>query len=603
LRHFDLVTPARDYVDRLIHPSARADRLVAARHRAFLSAQLLVGLVALACFPGYLAMRGALQPAEALAFALLVAPIAIAAFLSLTGRIETAQILSSLAFSGLVALVALKTGGTSSFALAWALVVPLEASLSGSRRVIAWSLGQALLAVVTVAVAQMAGWVAPTGAAASSLLQGVGVLAAIAYGGSIALVTQRLTTLGVEITRSGEARYALLAENMSDLVTRHAPSGHVTFVSPAAQALLGVEPEALSGQGLFERVHVSDRPAYLSALSRALSTNEPTVIEFRLRCEGSAGPRFVWVEMRSRPAGEGTGRHVVAVMRDVSARKGHELELETARSAAETANAAKSRFLATMSHELRTPLNAVIGFSEMLVNEKAMNLDESRRLEYAQLIHDSGHHLLSVVNGILDMSKIESGAFTLVTEPFSVRELVTSCRSMMLLKAEKSSVRLVVTVDSDLPEIVADKRACRQIYLNLMSNALKFTPEGGCVIVGARREPGGVALFVTDTGVGIGQDDLPRLGEAFFQASSAYDRTYEGTGLGLSVVKGLAHLHGGTMEVKSVLGKGTTVTVSLPLDCEAAQRPADARPSVERLPVRAPAQGQDVEAERGKKRA
>jgi cell cycle sensor histidine kinase DivJ len=190
-----------------------------------------------------------------------------------------------------------------------------------------------------------------------------------------------------------------------------------------------------------------------------------------------------------------------------------------------------------------------------------------------------------VVNGVLDMSKIDTGNFPIFAEPFSMGALIENCRAMMLLKAESGRIRLEQAIDPSLPDVVADKRACRQILLNLLSNALKFTPAGGKVTAGVRAEDGGIAVFVSDTGVGIAREDLPRLGEAFFQASSAYDRAFEGTGLGLSVVKGLALLHGGCMEIDSVVGRGTTVTVRLPFDCEnAASRDAvAAAPNVERL--------------------
>ena len=210
-----------------------------------------------------------------------------------------------------------------------------------------------------------------------------------------------------------------------------------------------------------------------------------------------------------------------------------------------------------------------------------------------------------MVNGVLDMSKIETGNFQLVVEPFALKDLVENCRSMMVLKAESSGIAIETSMSGESTEIVADKRACKQIYLNLVSNALKFTRAGGRVTVGARIERHGVALFVADTGVGIARDDLPRLGEAFFQAATSYDRPFEGTGLGLSVVKGLAQLHGGRMDVESVPGKGTVVTVRLPLDCEN----KDSRESFERsakvMPI-APRFGQPeviVTEELGKKRA
>ena len=193
--------------------------------------------------------------------------------------------------------------------------------------------------------------------------------------------------------------------------------------------------------------------------------------------------QFVWVEMRCRALdqaeGESGEREVVAVIRDVTERKHQEEAVEEAREEAERANAAKSRFLATMSHELRTPLNAVIGFSEMLANEDTMQLDKNRRHEYATLIGESGHHLLSVVNGILDMSKIETGNFEITAEPFAPAPVVGVCCDLMALRAREAGIDLVCRVPADLPDIVADKRAVKQILINLLSNAVKFTQRGG----------------------------------------------------------------------------------------------------------------------------
>jgi cell cycle sensor histidine kinase DivJ len=567
LRLIDWFNPARDYVDRLVHPSAKSDPLVAARHRAFIAAQLTSGLIALASFPAYLALRGGMTSAEAVAFALLVSPVLVATLLSRTGRYEPAHLLASLCACALAAVVSTRTGGLGSFALAWLIIVPFEAALSGSRKLVGYAAGLAVATVGIVLALQTGGLVGePTGLAASPLFQAGGLVAAAAYAGGLAFLSRDLQSLGAELTRSGEARYAMLAENMNDLVTGHSEVGQVTYASPASSAVLGVRPQDIAGQALFDRVHVSDRPAYLSALSQARA--QATTVEFRIRRDTAEGPRFIWAEMRCRPFMASPTERVVAVMRDISDRKEHELQIEAARSEAEIANAAKSRFLATMSHELRTPLNAVIGFSEMIINEDSLPLDPQRRRNYAELIHESGHHLLGVVNGILDMSKIETGNFHIVAEPFIVRGLVEGCRSLMLLKAESSSIGLDASIDPSLPEVVGDKRACRQILLNLLSNALKFTPAGGRVVVGARSVPHGFTLFVSDTGTGIEKEALPRLGEPFFQAKSSYDRPFEGTGLGLSVVKGLAQLHGGRMEVDSSVGRGTTVTVHLPLDCE-----------------------------------
>jgi cell cycle sensor histidine kinase DivJ len=219
-----------------------------------------------------------------------------------------------------------------------------------------------------------------------------------------------------------------------------------------------------------------------------------------------------------------------------------------------------------MSHELRTPLNAVIGFSEILNRELYGSLGEARYRDYARLIHESGEHLLNVVNGILDMSKIEAGKFNIVKEPFDVAPLVKSCCDLMRHTAEQRSLSLIMDVAPRIPELPADKRACKQMLLNLISNAIKFTDPGGWVRVSARQIGDNVEFSVADNGIGIAETDLPKLGNPFVQANNSYDRNHDGAGIGLSVVKGLARLHGGRLEIVSALGQGTTAIVILPLE-------------------------------------
>jgi two-component system, cell cycle sensor histidine kinase DivJ len=273
---------------------------------------------------------------------------------------------------------------------------------------------------------------------------------------------------------------------------------------------------------------------------------------------------------------------VVAVMHDATERKVHLQALEDAHAESERASVAKSRFLATMSHALRTPLNAIIGFSEMLTKEGSLMIGPERRHEYAHLINESGHHLLSVVNGILDMSKIETGNFEIAPEALAPEHIIGDAGDMLALKAREAGIELTVRIAGKLPQVVADKRALSQIMLNLIANAIKFTNPGGESVVSARSQGGSIAVTVEDNGVGIGAEDLPRVGDPFFQARSNYDRRHDGTGLGLSIVKGLLALHGGEIEIVSRLGEGTRVTFHLPVDCTNVQRGAE-RAAVERL--------------------
>jgi len=376
-----------------------------------------------------------------------------------------------------------------------------------------------------------------------------------------------------------EDRYRLLALSMSGVISCHHRDGAVQFISPAAEAMLGTPVAQLLGHGLFDRVHVADRPAYLTALSDAACGGEVCGVEFRVRrnivCDRERGQGnsvdFIWVEMRCKTLGPGaeaaslSQEGVVAVLREVTERKNQEQALDLARIAAEQAEASRTRFLATMSHELRTPLNAIIGFSEMIIQEDALMLDAARRKEYAQLINDSGQHLLSVVNGILDMSKMESGNFEITPEPFSPRDALLNCCNLLALKARDNAIDLVTRARDDLPVMNGDPRAFRQIALNLISNAIKFTERGGTVTVSAAVEGSRLVLRVADNGVGIAADDLKRIGDPFFQAGKTYERRHEGTGLGLSIVKSLVALHGGDMAVRSRVDEGTTVTVALPL--------------------------------------
>jgi cell cycle sensor histidine kinase DivJ len=582
------LTIIRDCIDALLHPSARYDALTRARHRAFMAPRLLGSLAALAAFPVYLAMRGAPTALEVAAFAWLIAPILLSWFLSRTGRYEGAHVLSSLALAGLVMTVAITTGGIESFAAIWLVVVPLEAALSASRRVVAFA---SALALACMALLIVLGYldVLPAGdanAVSRGIFMGFGVASATLYAAGLAFSAESLARTSVSLLYVEEDRYRLLARNMSDVISRHRRNGAVQFISPAVEAMLGTQVTRLLGHGLFDRVHVADRPAYLTAISDAACGGEARSVEFRLRRDLPRGGErayhgrvdFIWVEMRCRPLEQATPTataseaEVVAVMRDVTDRKIQEQALDVARAAAEQADASKTRFLATMSHELRTPLNAIIGFSEMIVQEEALMLDAARRKEYAQLINDSGQHLLSVVNGILDMSKMETGNFEISPEPFAPRAALIHCCNLLALKARESGIDLVTRAPQDLPVMNGDPRAFKQIVLNLVSNAIKFTERGGTVTASAAVEGSRLLLRVTDTGVGIAADDLKRVGDPFFQAGKTYQRRHEGTGLGLSIVKSLVALHAGEMTVQSRVDEGTAVTVALPLAFTAPER-------------------------------
>jgi len=552
-----------------------------ARHRAFIGPRLLGGLAALASLPLYLAVRGAPQEVEVMVFAWLIAPILVSYYLSRTGHYERAHILSSTALAAVVMAVCINTGGISSFAAIWLVAVPLDAALSASRRAVvfavALALGCALGLVMIDAFGALPVSLVP--ASYSSLFDALGIATATIYASALAFSAESLAQMSRKLLMVEEERYRLLAHNISDVISRHSRNGAIRFISPAAEALLGTPAALLLEHGLFDRVHVADRPAYLTALSEAARSGDERSVEFRVKRDSARdsdhdrtpATDFVWIEMRCRPIDAtsrslaGPGVDVVAVMRDVTERKLQEQALEMAHMEAERAGASKSRFLATMSHELRTPLNAIIGFSEMIVREKEMMIDATRRQEYAQLINESGLHLLSVVNGILDMSKMESGNFEILPELFAPRESLIGCCNLMVLKARENGIDIVTRAPADLPQITGDPRAFKQMILNLLSNAIKFSERGGTVTVTAGVEGSRLLVRVIDSGVGIGAEDLKRIGDPFFQAGKTYQRRHEGTGLGLSIVKSLVAMHGGEMTVQSQIDVGTTVTVALPM--------------------------------------
>jgi cell cycle sensor histidine kinase DivJ len=556
-----------------------------ARSAYFIYARLAASLLAMALTPFYLAWFGAPDLWAACAFVWLILPLAAIVQVASTGKIVEAQSVSLASLLILAAIVGLGARGSHELMFVWILLAPLEAAVSGSAALLVaagffvatilfgfvgaeyWGLVQKAASMPSGAVAALT---APAGLYALVL--------------AVAALDVHRMRLGLETTNSES--YRVLADAIGDLVLRHDQNGAVISASSAAESLFQTPAKDLAGRGFFERVLVADRPAFLRALDDAQQRDGVVSTTLRLRVgpRENGEPNFAWVEMRARrfagAAGprDVDGAAVVSVVRDVTSAKTYEADLEAARAEAECANSWKDRLLANVSHELRTPLNAIIGFSEILSNAELAPRDSARQIEYAEIIHTSSEHLLSVVNLVLDASKIEAGQFELLPEPFDVASLISSCCDMVRLKADNGRVDLV-RAPVDCPnELIADKRACRQIVLNLLSNAVKFTLPEGRVTIGAKSDGVMLTLFVEDTGIGIAQGHLSRLGDRFFQVRSEADRLFEGTGLGLSVVRGLVGLHGGTVSLESAAGQGTRVIVRLPLDCRTTAR-SDAPPA------------------------
>jgi cell cycle sensor histidine kinase DivJ len=468
-------------------------------------------------------------------------------------------------------LLTLADGQLGDAGLAIAVMAPVLASLVGRKRLRQQS--WALLAGVIALAGTAAAFGIPAIPVAPGTLMATAMATFVIIAGIVVHTSNRINAAYEVYDKAQITAYRHLIEHVQDGVVRFSSDGEILLASRSSEQLFGCRRYELSGGGLGERLHVLDRPAYLTAFADANQGGKSRIIEVRMRQDDpramTSVPRFIWVEISLSPVqdADNTGlRHeVVALFRDITGRKDNEIAMAEARRIAEEASDAKSRFLATIGHELRTPLNAVVGFSEMMTSGIGGELSTTHR-EYAGLIHQSGKHLLEVVRMLLDMSKIEAGKFELQTEPFMVEDMVEPCFSMVEAMASKQQVTLVTDIAGPLPLLVADERACRQILLNLLSNAIKFSHPGGRVTVSLKRQGQSLNLSVTDHGVCMAPAALSRIGEPFFKVQDGLARRYEGTGLGLSIVKGLVDLHQGTLRAMSEIGAGTVVTVLLPIN-------------------------------------
>jgi len=262
--------------------------------------------------------------------------------------------------------------------------------------------------------------------------------------------------------------------------------------------------------------------------------------------------------------GQGDGHLISRSIRYAMERKRAETQLIEAKNSAEAASRAKSEFLANMSHELRTPLNAIIGFSEILRQEGLGPLGHASYRDYVRDVHESGVHLLKIINDILDLSKIEVGRLTLNEVPIDVRDTVESCLRIVRERTANAGLDLIADFAPDLPTLNADERMVKQVLLNLLSNAIKFTPRGSVHVTAGVAANDGVYISVIDTGIGIAPEDIEKALMPFVQIDSSLQRKYAGTGLGLPLARSMIEHHGGSFEIASKIGEGTAITVRFP---------------------------------------
>jgi cell cycle sensor histidine kinase DivJ len=534
--------------------------------RGFVLGQLMGGASGIAAFILYTAFIGFPGWPEAIAFVWLTAHAGFGVMALEPERDAAAKAAALASLTLFIAYLCSLTGGLASPFLPWLLVLPADGALTRQPRSIVLGAGCAAFGIVLLAL------VAPFGLMSLPLLSegdGAVLRAAVALGAAAyAGMAIWSVTEAERNARANERRGALVfqavTEGAGDLILRLSVEGEIRFASAASAPLLGMLPADLMGRSVFDFVLPGDKAVLADSLRDAAAVGRPASAEVRMM-KVTGG--IAWVEFRLDPVCDGAwgkDADIVAVGRDTSVRRAFEDQLARAREYAERANVSKTQFLANMSHELRTPLNAIIGFSDVMRQEMFGAITVPKYKEYSGLIHDSGRHLLDLIGDVLDMSKVEAGKFELSPEPVDSVELISKCIETVKVTAERKKVKLTANLAA-AQGLVADKRALKQILLNLLSNAIKFTPAGGTVEIATASKAGWFWLGVADDGMGIGEEDLKRLGKPFEQVTGAYTRDHEGTGLGLSLVRSFVELHGGRLEIESALGEGTTVRAFLPM--------------------------------------
>jgi two-component system, cell cycle sensor histidine kinase DivJ len=516
------------------------------------AAMVLSSLLALV-----LAFRG-FDPPDVAAMMLAASPgLAALALYRRDGPRARAGLIALWAIGG--AAACMLTGGVTGPLAPWCLAPLAAAAVFGSRRLFAQAGALALLAGAAAALGQLAGlspglplegpafWMSLI----SLLTTGVGL------GSGLILALRRQPAQAP--TTVIDAESARLLDDQPQLVVSLNGVGEVSAVH-------GERPQGLrslqAGANLLDLATQESHEALQGAFSMAAVVG---------RGEADFTPMTAPDRVCSLNIKRSANGRFAAVIRDATEERWREAELQRARAEAEALNTGKSRFLANMSHELRTPLNAVMGFSDVMKSRLFGDLSP-RYQEYAELIHESGRHLLDLINDVLDMSKIEADKYQLSLDHFDARDAISGALRLVRMQADTAGISLRGQLPAEPLDVDADKRAMKQIVLNLVSNALKFTPKGGAITVSAEARGDELVMAVADSGVGIAPEDVERLGRPYEQAGDSSDRA-RGTGLGLSLVRAFSELHGGSMKIESVLGEGTTVIVRLPVLQRAVEPP------------------------------
>ncbi|MGH7096793.1 MAG: ATP-binding protein [Stellaceae bacterium] len=385
---------------------------------------------------------------------------------------------------------------------------------------------------------------------------------------------QRLIRISKTLLRQQRRDRAALEERLSRvidavpaMIAATDRDGRYILANSQFAALFGARPVDLLGRrpnevrdDAFAR-HLMERDARLLAGEALPDAHEEEVID-----ENGAARLLLTTQAAFC---DGREAMVVTAALDITERSTTERDLTAAKELAEVANHSKTEFLANMSHELRTPLNAIIGFAQLMAAEMLGPMTTPKYVGYARDIATSGEHLLGIINDILDVSKLEAGKLDLIEEPIDLVRMIRDLLRLVEQKARADGVRIETGIEPGLPRLIADGRKVKQILLNLVTNAIKFSSRGGTVEIAVRMQAGAVAFVVADHGIGMDAREVQVAVSRFGQVSSTWSRKHTGTGLGLPLAIGLTEMHGGTLSIRSHKKIGTTVTVAFP--CERSQ--------------------------------
>ncbi|WP_422025125.1 PAS domain-containing sensor histidine kinase [Pyruvatibacter mobilis] len=560
----DEVNPVHE-ADWQVHPGARARPRVKARHLAFIRQHAVGGIIGALGGIAFVAVTGQTDLFALGAFALLAATGLPALWLRVTGHLTSAYSLSSFFLAFLVTWLCAWTGGVDSPAIFWLALVPLEAALSASRRSAVIAASYAAIAFALLIWMSLASALPPAHLPGLDpfLVRMVAILSAIIYACALALRTQEAYQRAEDAADAEEARYRMVADNASDLITRHSIDGTVLFATPASRRLLGVAAHKLIGMRVTELLGSDTQEArdLSEAFAVALRKGGEHSAEFSLPAHDGSTRHL---EMRIRAVGDARDVSLVAVTRDITERQAAQEVLADARDMAESASRTKSAFLRSMSHELRTPLNSIIGFSQVIRDQSFGPIGNGRYSDYADMIGESGKSLLRIVTDVLRMSEIEAGNVDMEIEETRLHPVAALAIRTLEPQARHARVLVENHVAEDLPLMMADARGVDQAMQCILANAIQHSQPGDAVQVSGGADDISAWIEISDQGPGIPEHEISRLMRPFERTGGSLEGRPSGAGVGLAIAKALTELQRGGFTIHSREGEGTTVRLTYP---------------------------------------